>query len=208
MRKNNERKKIVLLGMSYARQWQLHIPNHIEFLNKGVEGDITDRMVERFDSDVLQQKPDYVIIWGFSNDITTGIRSHIEDTLRNIQKNFTLMVDMAKRQDIVPILATQITISYRKNLLEWCLIPMARILRKKSYTDFTNHYIIRMNNWLREYARRQELPLLDLEPLLTNRWGFRKWRFTQQDGSHVSEAGYQKLEKFTLTLLRDLKITK
>jgi lysophospholipase L1-like esterase len=44
----------------------------VEFLNRGIVGELTDGMVDRFGRDVVELRPDAVIILGGSNDLGWG----------------------------------------------------------------------------------------------------------------------------------------
>jgi lysophospholipase L1-like esterase len=45
----------------------------VEFLNRGVVGELTKDMLDRFDQDVVKADPDFVIILGGSNDLGWGV---------------------------------------------------------------------------------------------------------------------------------------
>ena len=50
-------------------------PPRVEFLNRGVVGELTEDMLGRFDRDVVKVEPDFVIILGGSNDLGWGVAS-------------------------------------------------------------------------------------------------------------------------------------
>jgi lysophospholipase L1-like esterase len=193
--------KIVMIGMSYCAEWSLNLSEDFKVINKGLNGDLTNGMKNRFQKDVVAEKPDFVLIWGFSNDITTGDRRRIGEIRENIKDNISGMVSTARQHQISPILATQLTISYKKSLRELIFLLIGKLFHRESYTDFANREIHRVNRWLKEYARENNIPLLDLEMQLSNRWGFRKFRYTTPDGSHVTEAGYRKLTVYARPVL-------
>lgn len=45
----------------------------VEFVNRGVNGELTENMLSRFSSDVIEPQPDAVIILGGSNDLGWGL---------------------------------------------------------------------------------------------------------------------------------------
>ena len=45
----------------------------VEFLNRGVVGELTEDMLDRFDRDVVKAEPDFVVILGGSNDLGWGV---------------------------------------------------------------------------------------------------------------------------------------
>lgn len=187
--------------MSYCSEWNLTLPGSYLIINKGVNGDLTDGMVRRFAKDVLIEKPDFVLIWGFSNDITTGDRLKITEITQNIKENIEQMVSVARKHNITPILGTQLTISYKKTLQEFLMFLLGKLFARQSYTDFANRQITDLNCWLKKYAAENQILLLELEGQLSNRWGFRKLKYTRKDGSHVTKSGYDRLAAYARPIL-------
>lgn len=72
----------------------------VEFLNRGVVGDLTEDMVKRFDRDVLRSQPDAVIILGGSNDLGW------EHEPQSVAKNLVKIYDEALVHRIQPISCT------------------------------------------------------------------------------------------------------
>ena len=58
----------------------------IEIVNRGVNGDLTSDMLLRFRQDVVNLKPDYVIILGGSNDLGWGFP--VQAIFSNLQRMF------------------------------------------------------------------------------------------------------------------------
>lgn len=60
--------------------------NHVEvsFVNRGVNGDNTQGMLQRFKKQVVQEAPDYVIVWGGINDIFETRST--KDIMRNLKQ--------------------------------------------------------------------------------------------------------------------------
>ena len=81
---------------------------------------------------------------------------------------------------------------------------IGKLFQKESYTDFSNREIHLINRWLKEYAKENRTPVLDLEEQLSNRWGFRKFKYTTPDGSHVTAAGYEKLTAYARPVLLEI----
>ena len=199
----NQPIKIVMIGMSYCAEWPLYLSSKFQIFNKGVNGDLTDGMVNRFEKDVLAEAPEYVLIWGFSNDITTGDRNKIKLITGNIKKNFHHIVEIARQNHIIPILGTQLTISYKKSIREFLYFIIGKLTNRQGYTDFANREIAALNNWLKIYAEENEILLLKLEEQLSNRWGFRQLRYTKEDGSHVTDLGYECLTAYAVPILTE-----
>ncbi|MEW6279254.1 MAG: SGNH/GDSL hydrolase family protein [Candidatus Eremiobacterota bacterium] len=60
------------------------------------------------------------------------------------------------------------------------------------------------NDWVRSYAGREKLPLLDLEAALRRSPGDRRLdpKYAQDDGLHLVDAGYRRLDALVPPLLR------
>ena len=100
-------RRIVMMGNSITDYWKNHeVNNHKEFfadngaLCRGVSGQKTPAMVDRFQSDVVSVKPLVVVIAGGVNDINGGA------TPNEVYQNTLKMVNMATAAGIKPILAT------------------------------------------------------------------------------------------------------
>lgn len=69
-------------------------------LNRGINGQRTDDILARFHRDVLQEKPDYVIVLAGVNDIYEG------RPLQSIQRNLLEIYEHIAQAGIVPVAAT------------------------------------------------------------------------------------------------------
>jgi acyl-CoA thioesterase-1 len=71
-----------------------------EFLNRGIVGELTEDMLDRFDLDVVKAEPDFVIILGGSNDLGWGVEP------QHVAGNLIEMYGEAVRHGILPIACT------------------------------------------------------------------------------------------------------
>lgn len=91
-------KKLVLLGDSLTfgygvnkkDSWAYNLSKHLPFeiINKGINGDTTSSMLDRFYEDVSSLNPDYVFVMGGSNDLLCGrtissIIANIEEIIKD-----------------------------------------------------------------------------------------------------------------------------
>ena len=190
------RQRLVVIGASYARGWTDFSPGKFTVVNKGVDGDQSSGMLARFKKDVIDERPDVVIIWGFINDIFRSNREGIDPTLERTRKNMTEMVDLAKANGIKPVLATEVTIRGRSGIKETIASWLGRIKGGESYQDYVNRHVFRTNQWIREYALEQGILLLDFQPILADGEGRRKPEYATEDGSHLSTAAYARLSQY------------
>lgn len=115
--------KIVCIGDSLTygygvprRDTWINILNQqgqLEYINKGVNGDTTFGILNRFYQDVLAENPQLVIIMGGANDF-------IQDcSLKSVIKNLRTMMDISCANGIIPILGTGFQINPQLISKEW-----------------------------------------------------------------------------------------
>ena len=189
-------KSLVVIGASYARGWTDASWGKFAIVNKGVDGEQSFEMLARFKRDVLDERPDVVIIWGFINDIFRSNREGIDPALERTRGNITKMVDLARANGIKPVIATEVTIRGRSGFKETIASWIGRIKGGESYQDFVNRHVLRTNQWIREYSIEQRIQLLDFQPLLADGAGQRKREYAKEDGSHLSALAYKRLSQY------------
>lgn len=72
----------------------------VKFLNRGVVGELTEDMLDRFDRDVVKVEPDFAIILGGSNDLGWGVEPQL------VAANLVEIYREAVRHGIQPIACT------------------------------------------------------------------------------------------------------
>ena len=82
----------------------------VDICVSGICGELTEEMVSRFDRDVLQWSPSYVIILGGTNDLGCNVPP------TEIYKNLTLMYEQAglAKTGVIPVVITSYSIHYTK----------------------------------------------------------------------------------------------
>jgi uncharacterized SAM-binding protein YcdF (DUF218 family)/lysophospholipase L1-like esterase len=191
---------VVILGASYAHGWNPGIAGR-RTVNKGLNGQQSWELRERFDRDVVAERPRAVVIWGFFNDIVRSARPKMDDTLDRVRQSVSGMVEAARTARIEPILATEVTMRHPDTWSDSIKATVGWLLGRQSYQEYINSYIVRTNQWLREYAVREGLLLLDLQPVVSDRDGRRQRAFAAPDGSHISPAGYDALTRYASPLI-------
>lgn len=140
--------------------------SQIEFIIKGISGELTEEMLRRFNRDVIALKPDYVIILGGANDIGWGIKIEV------IRDNLFSMCDMALNAGIAPILVTVPSIRGFDSL-----IHPRKVLNNEIIDYCTSRSII----YIDYFKASAESDTLRLKSIYSN------------DGLHLSTAGYKLL---------------
>jgi uncharacterized SAM-binding protein YcdF (DUF218 family)/lysophospholipase L1-like esterase len=192
---------VVLLGASYAAGWKAPRLGGVALVNRGVAGQQSFELLARFDADVLPAKPRAVIIWGFINDVFRSSREKVGDALTRSRKSTEEMVQRARANGIEPILATEVTVRQKNTFSDNVMTFIGGVLGRESYPGYVNAQVLANDKWLRAYAEREGLLLLDLQPVLSDASGYRRSDLAVDDGSHISEAGYRALTAYADPLL-------
>lgn len=200
----NSNGPIVLLGASYAQGWAITRLGDVALLNRGVGGQTSAEMLERFDRDVVALSPRAVIIWGFINNVFRAPDGDLEAVSAEIRQHYLEMVARARAQGIVPVLATEVTIRPPSGSLLQRVANLVGTLRgKTSYADRINSQVQTLNGWIVETAARERLPLLRFDSVLSETGGRRHPRYALPDGSHITTAGYDALTSYATPLLEE-----
>jgi uncharacterized SAM-binding protein YcdF (DUF218 family)/lysophospholipase L1-like esterase len=192
---------LVVFGASYAGGWKPERLAGVPVINRGVGGETSGQMRERFEREMLETKPRAVIIWGFINDVFRA-PAQADAALNAIRDNYTAMIDTARRLGIEPIVATEVTArardgGWRDSAAAW----LGWLRGKEGYIDRVNRQVMDTNRWLLDLARRQDMLLLDLQGALADADGGRRREFVQEDGSHITTAGYEAATAYAAPIL-------
>lgn len=194
-------KHMIIIGASYAAEWENPKLPGYTVTNKGIGGQESSDLRARFERDVLALEPNTVMIWGHYNDIVRASADKMAAAKQKAQDNYRWMTEQARAAGIEVILVTEITIpvpdTFKENAMAW----VAGLLGKQDYRSKKNEQIKAVNVWLREYARSQNIKLIDLEQALDSGNGTRKVEYTREDNSHVSPAGYQAITRYVAAQL-------
>jgi uncharacterized SAM-binding protein YcdF (DUF218 family)/lysophospholipase L1-like esterase len=192
---------VVILGASYAEGWRLEAVAGAPVINKGVEGQQSFELAERFDRDVLAHKPRAVVIWGFINDVFRTPRADIQPAMARARSSITGMIARGQEAGLEVILATEVPITTPAGWTNTATALVGRLLRRSSYQEYVNGQIRETNAWIRQTAREKGLILLDFERVLASPDGDRRRVFAQPDGSHLTEAAYAALTRHSVPVL-------
>jgi len=138
----------------------------VSMINKGVNGDLTEGMLHRFQRDVIDFKPNYVIILGGTNDIGWGY------SIQKIYNNLKTMYMKARENGIEPI---------------GCTLPSVR------RWDNGIPPRIEINDLLIDYCRLREISCVDLFSKTCDPETKRLKSDYSSDGLHLNKLGYMKV---------------
>jgi lysophospholipase L1-like esterase len=138
----------------------------VEIINKGIVGELSEQMVTRFDSDVIQLSPRVVIILGGSNDLGWGIAP------KEILQNLSTMYRRSRENQITPI---------------GCTVPS--IL---GYDEGILPRIV-LNRLLQEHCREIGIRCVDVFRATLDKDTNRLALQYSSDGLHLNSSGYGKM---------------
>jgi len=175
-------RRVVFMGDSITDSWQS--PKYGGFfpgkpyLDRGISGQTTPQMLIRFRPDVIALNPAVVVILAGTNDIAgnTG-----PATLEVIEDNLKSMSELARANHIRVVLASLLPISdYEKDRAGQPIIRTKQRPPEKIKT---------LNEWMKEYARENNLTYLDYYSAMIDEKGFLKVELSE-DGLHPNAKGY------------------
>jgi acyl-CoA thioesterase I len=92
--------RVVFIGDSITARWDLHGYFGKGFINKGVESQNAEEIAARFQTDVVDLKPDIVVILAGTNDVLS------ESDLALAHDSVAAMAQMARANGIRPVVCT------------------------------------------------------------------------------------------------------
>lgn len=151
---------------SQYAHWISRLHDDWTVLNRGVNGERTDEVRERFRRDALEEHPDYVILLAGVNDIYQG---HAPEA---VERNLGPMYAEAIDAEIVPVAAS--------------------VLPFNSASDRDTVAIRELNHWIRSLAATLGIPFCDTARSVADPENPERLRGSP-DGLHPDVAGYRRM---------------
>ena len=166
--------RIIFMGNSITEGWSKFSPEFFEgkpYINRGISGQTTPQMLLRFRQDVINLRPNLVIILAGTNDIAgnTG-----PSTLEMIMDNIISMTELAVSNDIKVVLSS--------------VIPAFDYPWSPGLNP--NEKIPALNKMIKTYADSNNLYYLDYFSEMVDKRNGLKDEFTY-DGVHPNKNGYE-----------------
>ena len=181
--------KVAFMGNSITENWLRVHPRFFadnKFAGRGISGQTSTKMLGRFKRDIIDLRPEYVIINAGTNDCAENDGSYDEDlTVANI----IAMVDLARKNGIRPIMSS--------------VLPAAAFGWRPAVKDAPAR-ITALNKRLEDYARRHHIPYIDYYPAMVAADGASLPEAYSTDGVHPLAAGYDVMEALVLSTLGKL----
>jgi lysophospholipase L1-like esterase len=170
------KRRIVFLGDSITDFWRLneYFPES-DYVNRGISGQITGEMLGRFKADVIDLKPEAVLILAGTNDLARGVN------IIAIENNLSMIADLADRNGIKVIFASVLPVSdYHKDEN-----PTWERTRDRSPV-----LIRALNDWMKAIAGQRGYVYCDYFPVLVDQAG-QLIADMADDGLHPNSKGYR-----------------
>ena len=170
-------RRVVFLGNSITEGWINTDSGFFKgknYINRGIGGQTTPQMLVRFREDVINLKPEVVVILAGINDIAENTGP---SKIENVAGNIFSMAELARINHIKVVLSSVLPASG----FPWHpgINPVASI--------------IQLNRLLKDYAEKNHLVYIDYYSATLNEdKGFKKELTT--DGVHPNLAGYKVME--------------
>jgi lysophospholipase L1-like esterase len=168
--------RVVFLGDSITDGWRLneYFPEK-DYINRGISGQITSQMLARMKSDVIDLKPEVVVLLGGTNDLARGT------SVETVTGNIALIADLCAYNKIKLIIASVLPVSdYHMHVN-----PAFEMTRRRPPQQ-----IEAINTWARQFAEQRSIGYLDYAAAMKDERGMLKADLAD-DGLHPNAAGYR-----------------
>jgi acyl-CoA thioesterase I len=168
--------RVVFLGDSITDYWKLenYFPGR-PYINRGIDGQSTPEMLVRFRQDVIDLHPAVLVVLAGTNDIA-GVTGHTRN--EDLEANYASMAELARLHHIRVVFASLLPVNN--------YIPEA----KESYALRPRERLQAINDWLKDYCRKNGFVYLDYASSLADERGMLR-RELSDDGLHPNDAGYK-----------------
>ena len=164
--------KIVCLGDSITYGWpwgpevswtrMLDEAIDGEVINRGIPGDTTTQMLERFNKAVLKLNPTHLVIMGGINDVVW------QDSFDRIVWNLRTMAEKAREEQIKVIFGLPTAID----------------------DETIERLVSKIRVWIREYAAQHNIQVIDFAQAFYDHNKHLLTDLLAVDGAHPTKAGY------------------
>lgn len=165
--------RVVFMGNSITEGWAADSTFWAgkDYLNKGISGQTTPQMLERFQADVVDNNPESVVILAGINDIA---QNSGPITLEAVFENIKAMATMADAAGIKVVLCSVLPAKE----LPWR--PEIKPAEK----------VVKLNEMIQSFAKQENMRYVDYySAMVDDEMGLRE--VLTNDGVHVTLAGYE-----------------
>lgn len=181
----NNGNRIVFIGDSITEFWQQYDSAFFtqnKYINRGISSQTTSQIQERFQNDVIDLEPKYVIILAGINDIA---ENNGPISIEEIMNNIVSMVEKALKNNIEVVLCSILPAS------DFYWNPKIKPIEK----------IKQLNILIEAYCLTEKIKFVDYyTPMVDENFGLDK-KFTD-DGVHPNLNGYLKMKTILESYLK------
>ena len=184
---------VIFMGNSITEGW---VKDHPEFFSshnyagRGISGQTTYQMLLRFRDDVINLKPEIVVINGGINDIAENNHPYNEERTYG---NIISMAQLAQLNGIGVILTS--------------VLPADSIPWRGDRIKNVSEKVKSLNSRIKEYADSHGLIYVDYYSSMANENGGLNKKFTK-DGVHPTPAGYDVMETLIQPAISEYQTSK
>lgn len=172
-------KRVVFMGNSITDIWAAKHPDFFKnhgYVGRGISGQTSYQFLLRFRQDVINLKPQLVVINYGTNDIAENTGAYDEDQTFN---NVCSMVDMARANHIKVILCST--------------LPAENFSWRPNITDGMQK-IRHLNDRVKAYCKANKIPYVDYFSAMLSEDGTGMKKEYQTDTVHPNVKGYDVME--------------
>lgn len=172
-------KRVVFMGNSITDIWAAKHPDFFKnhgYVGRGISGQTSYQFLLRFRQDVINLKPQLVVINYGTNDIAENTGAYDEDQTFN---NVCSMVDMARANHIKVILCST--------------LPAENFSWRPNITDGMQK-IRHLNDRVKAYCKANKIPYVDYFSAMLSEDGMGMKKEYQNDTVHPNVKGYDVME--------------
>ncbi|MEQ1946058.1 MAG: GDSL-type esterase/lipase family protein [Bryobacteraceae bacterium] len=179
--------RVVFFGDSITDFWRLneYFPE-TDYINRGIAGQTTGDLLQRMKPDVLDLRPQAVVILAGTNDLARGI---VPDT---VERNYAVMADLAAANKIKVLFASVLPVSdYHKG----------QNPANERTPGRPPAYILQLNDWLKDFSAKHNATYVDYFPAMADGSGFFQAELSD-DGLHPNNKGYRLMAPIALAAIQ------
>lgn len=206
--------RVVFMGDSITDLWNLeeYFPGQ-PYVNRGIGGQTTPQMLVRMYPDVIELKPSVMVLLAGTNDIA---RNTGPTTAEMLQNNIMAMTELAQHHGIKVVLCSILPVSDYAYLAQQSgRGPQPPVTagrgpgrggfpRQKMTVNHPPSDILKLNAWMKDYARRVNATYADYFSAVVDEKGFLKENLAN-DGLHPNADGYKIMAPIVIAAIQQAR---
>ena len=162
----------------------------ISVSNSGIGGDTTGGLLSRFYPEVVQHRPDAVLIMGGTNDLWWDL------DIKLVLANIFTMTCQAEHHDIIPLVGLPIPMDVEKACTQDFAAP-------EGGYDRGVEKLAALAKALARSAKQNDIACLDFYHPFCDKFGNAAGKYYLDDGLHPNEDGHRLMAQITVEMLKD-----